>query len=232
MVFSEYPPMSTTTHLVALTSLQVNFTAFLPRIKLHAKIYFRHLNCPQMREDAIAEAIALAWKWYLGLAEKGKDAAQFVSALASYAARAVNSGRRLCGQEKTRDALSTLAQQLHDFKVNPLPNGIRRRGNVFDEALEQNMQTPVPDQVAFRADFPAWRLTRTDRDRRLIDDLLVGERTLDVARKYGLSPARVSQLRREFHADWNRFCAEPAVASKVLAEACFVCCCQHVSRCE
>jgi hypothetical protein len=33
-----------------------------------------------------------------------------------------------------------------------------------------------------------------------------GERTLDVAGRHGLSPARVSQLRREFHDDWARFC--------------------------
>jgi hypothetical protein len=63
----------------------------------------------------------------------------------------------------------------------------------------------VPDQVAFRCDFPVWRRTRNARDRRLIDDLMVGERTHEVAERYGLSPARVSQLRREFHADWERF---------------------------
>jgi hypothetical protein len=33
-----------------------------------------------------------------------------------------------------------------------------------------------------------------------------GERTGDLAKKYSLSPARVSQLRREFFADWCRFC--------------------------
>ena len=34
-------------------------------------------------------------------------------------------------------------------------------------------------------------------------DLLLGERTLDVADKYGLSPGRVSQLRRDFMQDWQ-----------------------------
>jgi hypothetical protein len=38
---------------------------------------------------------------------------------------------------------------------------------------------------------------------------MLGERTLDVAGKYGLSPGRVSQLRREFHDDWEFFCAGP-----------------------
>ena len=65
-------------------------------------------------------------------------------------------------------------------------------------------------QVSFRLDFPAWLLTRTDRDRRVVEDLMLGERTLDVARKFGLSPARISQLRREFKQDWQLFCADPA----------------------
>jgi hypothetical protein len=58
----------------------------------------------------------------------------------------------------------------------------------------------------FRLDFPAWLRTRTDRDRRLIEALISGERTMDVASKHGLSAARVSQLRREFMEDWTRFC--------------------------
>ena len=83
--------------------------------------------------------------------------------------------------------------------------------DALEEILQDNHQTPVPDQVTFRQDFPAWRLTRCERDRRLVDDLMVGERTLDVSAKHGLSPGRISQLRRDFLEDWNRFCGEPAV---------------------
>jgi hypothetical protein len=60
----------------------------------------------------------------------------------------------------------------------------------------------------FRTDFRAWRASRTERDRRILDDLMLGERTLDVAGKHGLSPGRVSQLRREFLLDWRRFCGD------------------------
>jgi hypothetical protein len=66
----------------------------------------------------------------------------------------------------------------------------------------------VDEQVCFRLDFPRWRASRTERDRRLLDDLMLGERTLEVAGKYGLSPGRVSQLRREFLLDWRRFCGD------------------------
>ena len=35
---------------------------------------------------------------------------------------------------------------------------------------------------------------------------MLSARTLDAARKHGLSPGRVSQLRREFKEGWQRFC--------------------------
>jgi hypothetical protein len=69
--------------------------------------------------------------------------------------------------------------------------------------------TPPPDQAAFRIDFPRWRTTRTERDRGILHDLMLGERTGQVSRKYGISASRVSQLRRDFHDDWQRFCGAP-----------------------
>ena len=74
---------------------------------------------------------------------------------------------------------------------------------------ELRATTPIPDQAAFRIDWPAWMQTQTERDRRIIDDLMAGERTFDVSQKYGLSPGRISQLRRRLHDDWEVFCAAP-----------------------
>ena len=136
--------------------------------------------------------------------------------LATYAVRHVRSGRRLCGQEPVQDVLSTRAQARHGFLVASLPPGSCLLGNEFDEALRDNTQSPVPDQVAFRADFPSWLATRSQRDRRVVQDLMVGERTTDVADRHGLSQPRVSQLRREFMEDWRRFTGEgddPAVSA-------------------
>jgi hypothetical protein len=41
---------------------------------------------------------------------------------------------------------------------------------------------------------------------------MIGERTMDVADKYRLTPGRISQLRRELFLGWQAFCDElPAV---------------------
>jgi hypothetical protein len=189
--------------------LHARFLSILPRIVTHGRVYFRHLRRAD-REEAVQETVALSWKWFVRLAGRGKDASRFPSALASYAARAVRSGRRVCGQERGRDALSPLAQRRRGFAVGRLPDVSTLSDNPLSEALADNTQTPPDEQCAFRLDFPAWRGSRAARDRRIIDELMRGERTLDVAGRHGLSPARVSQLRREFHDDWARFCGGPA----------------------
>jgi hypothetical protein len=208
--------MSTSTAVLPLSPdpLHARFLAIVPRIEQHGLASFRHLRCPHLREDAVCEMVALSWLWFVRLAEKGKDASQFASALATFAARAVKSGRRLNGMESIQDVLSPRAHQRLGFVVASLPQGSSRTGNVLDEALHHNTQTAVPEQVSFRCDFPAWRCTRSERDRRLLDDLMLGERTGLVSQKYGLSPSRISQLRRDFHADWERFGTSSAAAGQ------------------
>src|SRR5262245_16376306 len=102
--------------------LHTPFLAILPRIEAHGNVYFRHLKCSHQKAEALAEMRALAWKWFLRLAERGKDPSSFVSAIAVYAARAVHSGRRVCGAEKAKDVLSPVAQRHGGFKVESLPH--------------------------------------------------------------------------------------------------------------
>jgi hypothetical protein len=89
--------------------------------------------------------------------------------------------------------------------VRSLPDFTTLGGNPLEEALADNTVTPVDEQVAFRLDFPAWLQTQSDRKRRIALDLMAGERTLDVADKYALSPGRISQMRTQFRDDWIRF---------------------------
>src|SRR5262249_1498262 len=84
----------------------------------------------------------------------------------------------------------------------------RRLPSVLQEALTDNTQTPVPEQVCFRCDFPAWLLSLTHRHRQLVEEMARGHRTLDLANKFGITPGRVSQFRLRFHADWLRFQGE------------------------
>ena len=207
------------------SALHAHFLAVLPRIELHARISFRHVRCPGRRDDAVQEVIAISWKWFLRIKEQGKDVRTFVMTLADYAVRHVRSGRRLCGQERSREVLSPLAQRRHDFTVRPLPTSTARPHQQFystpqgqrlmdavEERLRDNALTPVPEQVQFRLDWPAWLQTRTERDRRIIDAMSWNHRTQDLAQRFGVSPGRISQLRRDYHDDWLTFTDDPREA--------------------
>ena len=206
------------TLLFTQAQLRTRFLTILPRIKTHARIYFRSEKCEHRKADLVSEVVALTWKWFVRVAEMGKDGTEFASTLATYAARAVWSGRRLCGQLRAKDVLSEVAQRRHGFEVSKLPDYSTLSENPLAEALHDNTQTPPPDAAAFRCDFPAWLKTRTRRDRTIAVELARGERTKALARRFGLSQARVSQMRREFHDDWNRFC-EPVKAEQLAGAA-------------
>jgi hypothetical protein len=205
------------------TELHARFRALMPRIELHGRIYFRHLRCPHRKADAIEEMTALGWKWFLRLAEKGRDPADFVATFVGFLARAVRCGRRVAGMLRAKDVMNPLAQQRHGFTVECFPFSHRAdherlysdpKGqalhDAYEERLRDNSITPVPEQVQFRIDFPAWLATLTGRERRMIRLMARNERTLDLSRQFEVSPARISQLRREFHDDWLRFIADRA----------------------
>jgi len=192
----------------AIAHLQARFLAIKPRIEQHARAYFCYVRCRDTREDRVAETVAIAWKWFVSLAKRGKDATQYPATLASYAARAVRNGRRLCGQLRARDAMSETAQQRHGFCVGKLPDFSTLSENPLIDALHDNTRTPPPDAAAFRIDWRAWRRRRSRRDRRIMDRMMLSERTQDLARQFRISPSRVSQLRREFQDDWMIFCSD------------------------
>jgi hypothetical protein len=141
-------------HPAASDALQQHFLSILPRIERHARVYFRHLRCPGKKEDAVAETVAVAWKWYLRATARGKDVSQFASALAGYAVRHVRCGRKVWGKERLNDVLAPLCQQRRNLVVGKLADVRVQTGNPLHDALADNTRSHVPDQAAFRLDFP------------------------------------------------------------------------------
>jgi len=196
----------------APTSPHADFLAVLPIIELRARFAFRRLHCPQERDEAVAEAIALVWIWFCRLRERGKSPHNFIVTLVSFAVQHVRAGRRFCGIENSQDALSRVAQQRHNFRTEQLETRGSYEAPQWQEALTDNMQSPVPDAVAFRIDFPAWLKTWKNRDRRLIEALAIGERTCDVAKRFGVTPGRIAQKRCQYRKGWECYCGESVTA--------------------
>jgi hypothetical protein len=196
--------------------LQAGFLTILPQIERHARIYFRDVRCTTKKQDLIAETVALCWAWYCRLMQKGKDAANFSSILARYAARAAQCGRRLAGQETVNDVLSFVAQKRHGFKVASLPvstrtsfekvySAVRGQEDIdgWEERLRDNTLTPVPDQASFRLAYPHFVRSLGQRDRRMAHFLSLGNSVMETARRFKLSPGRITQLRQRWCREWH-----------------------------
>jgi hypothetical protein len=203
----EITPMPTPFSSAALAYLQASFLAsVLPRVLSYGRVYFRDIKCPHYQEDAIGEMIGLAWEWHLHLAEKGQDATCFPTTLACYAARTVQSGRRLCDQKRTTNGLSPLAQQGRHFAVGKLPDGTTRWDDPASQTLHDNTTSTPEETLCFQRDLAAWLANLTERDGGIAENRMAGKRTLDGADKFGVTPAGIAQRRREFCQDWRAFC--------------------------
>ena len=203
--------------------LHAAFLALVPTIRKRARIAFAFCKCANQKADRIAETLALAWRSFVRLHERGRNPSAFPVVFAIYVARAVASGRRIAGGETVNDVMSQTAQRKHGFSVNEFsdPNFVpshellndphaQKILDALEERLTDNTLTPVPDQAAFRIDFREWLRTLSTRERTMAHAMMREEGTNDLSRKFGVSPGRISQLRSKLRAEWATFCGDEA----------------------
>jgi hypothetical protein len=186
------------------------FLVMLPVIVRDLRIAFRHLR-GEAKEEAVAEGLANACTVYQRLAKQGRAHLGFPTVLARYAAAQVVDGRQVGSGQNSRDVLSPRAQKQKRFLVDRLDR-FDEEENQWMEAVVEDPHTPVFDQVCFRVDFPEWLARLSRRNRRIAGYLSLGNSTSAVAKRFRISPGRISQLRRQFYDSWQAFCgaADPA----------------------
>jgi hypothetical protein len=191
-----------------------HFLAMYPIIVRCLRVAFRHLRT-EAREEAIAEGLANACASYHRLVKQGRTERAFPTVLARFAAAQVIDGRLVGSGQSTRDVLSRRAQTKKLFQVQRLDR-FDDDTDCWYEAVVEDTHTPVFDQVCFRIDFPAWLDRLSHRNRRIAESLALGNSTQTVARRFRMSPGRISQLRREFYLSWREFTDESSDAMETL----------------
>jgi hypothetical protein len=188
---------------------QAGFLAVLPIVQTHAQIQFRRLPADR-REEAIQETIAAACMSYQIAVAQGKQDVIRPGPLADFAVRHVRTGRHVGGkQDAAKDVMSPVAHQRHGVQVQSYH--AHRSGDGTDgwrQLAIEDRKASIPDLAAFRIDFAQWLKSLTRRDRRIIAAFVSGERTMTVAERFGISEARVSQLRRKYEWEWQVFQGE------------------------
>jgi hypothetical protein len=186
------------------TNWQSTFVAMLPEIQQRLRKAFRNLDA-EAREDAVEEGVIHSLLSFARLHDQGRTDCASASTLAWYATLAVKRGRPACSRMNGKEPLSRYAQFGNGIQVE------QHQGNWMD-LLVEDKRASVPEQVAAKLDVSAWFATLSRRMKQIARDLAYGFTTSEVAQKHGVTPGRISQLRRSLEASWAAFQQEAAPA--------------------
>ena len=166
----------------------------LPEIEQKLHLAFCRLD-PEARADAIEEGIVHSLLAYVRLHEQCRADVATASSLAWYSSRQVKRGRPAAGKMNGNEPLSRYAQLGSGIQIEQLNSS-------WIDAIVEDKRASVADQVAAKMDVGAWFATLTKRMKEIAKDLAFGCSTSEVARKYGLTAGRISQLRRVLEESW------------------------------
>jgi hypothetical protein len=137
---------------MTIETLHETFTRRLPELEAMALARFRGIG-PEARQEAVQNTTALAWMYWLRLAEAGRaDDDGLLTSVWWYAMKQTRTGRTInrgdgMDGKRRRDAYDRQSAPIQHLDFNYF---------VGDS-------TPIPDQVAFRLDLPRFFETLSER---------------------------------------------------------------------
>ncbi|HEX5102404.1 MAG TPA: LuxR C-terminal-related transcriptional regulator [Pirellulaceae bacterium] len=162
--------------------------ATLPVVRARARVVFQgHADV----RDKVNDAISVGWELSL-TAPPGTPP----KSIAYYACLQVKIGRQFRQSERSIDGPNPRRRKKPQREVADVGKVLARPGN-------------NPAAIAtVLMDYTAWLPSLTDREQELLEAFLRGDSTKELARRYRISPARVSQIRRELVEYWQAFTSE------------------------
>ena len=182
------------------------FLQMLPLIRRHAAVSFRHLG-REARAEAVQEVVCNALAAFRRLVELGKSDVAYASPLARYAVAQVRAGRRVGAKLNCKDVGSLHCQHRKGVYVESLDH-FDEEQDCWVEVLVEDKTAGPADIATSRVDFADWMQTLPSRQQRIANALATGESTKGTARKFRVTPGRVSQLRYELMRSWYQFVGE------------------------
>ncbi len=186
-------------------ALHEAFLKMLPSIVRHANIAFRFMPA-EPREEAVQEITAMCWAAFSRLVERDKQHVAAPTALARFAVAQFRDGRRATGRQSSKDVMSPTAQRRKGFGIEPLKQ-FDAADETWQEIVEDKRATPAEIAIT-RIDFASWLKLLPRRSRKIALMLARGESTSEAAKRFGVSAARISQIRLWLRLHWDVFQSE------------------------
>ncbi len=185
--------------------LHDKFMLLMPRLCKIASHFFKEYDADK-RDDAMQSVLVTAFEIMKQLAEKGRLEDAYANPIAKYAIGRYREGRLGGLPSCSADVFGERCRWLGRSSIKHFGLATEIADSFESEATVTDARYPVQRQVQFKMDFMEnWYRQQTPKDQEIIRDLARGETTNDVSRKFGLSAARISQLRRKYSDSWYAF---------------------------
>jgi len=198
-------------------AVNLRFLELMPVITKSARRAFAGYNSDK-QADAVQNLLLWAFENLKRLASKGRFHDVYAGSLARFAISRHHEGRSLGVVTSSGDVMSSYCQNLGRSKVKNYGLAENIADSFASEATATDARYPVARTVQFKMDFiEGWLQEQSERDRSIILDLALGETTGDVARKYTVSDALISQYRKRYRSSWNEYIADKKEAAGKVA---------------
>lgn len=179
------------------------FTEMLPTIQRYADRGFRKCH-RELRDELVAATVADAYVAFARLVERGRETDAHATVLANYSIRRVAGGIKVGTPRNQDDVLSRYSRLRTGARIESLHR--QDCDGKWNELVVEDRRHGCPAETAsLRLDIADWLRQLSGRDRLIAWLLAVGERTCDVAARFGLSSSRVAQLRKKLARSWRDF---------------------------
>jgi hypothetical protein len=185
---------------------QNRFLLLVPSLRRAANFRVRNLSHDR-RQEVVDDIIGVCFAFYARLVARGQEERAYCTALVRFAAARLRQGRQIGCPVSIRDISNRYCREKRGLQLERLDLFDGAEGTWQEVLITDRRATPA-DLAASRIDFGAWLATMSPLRRQLAQFLSIGESTRAAARRFAVSPARVSQLRREFQKSWNAFHGE------------------------
>lgn len=158
---------------------------FMPVVRKRARVVFRfHRD----RLEKIADAVSVGWQLALTAPESAKP-----SDIAYYACLRVKTGRQFRQSSRSIEGPNPRRRKKPQREAADVGRVIAR-----GSANPQSVATVI-------VDYAEWVPTLTPRERGFLEAFLRGDSTKEIAARYKVTAARVSQMRRKLLDYWKAF---------------------------
>jgi hypothetical protein len=147
------------------------------------------------------------------LVELDKVDIAYPTVLARYAVARYKVGRRVGSPLNCHDVLSPYARHKNRIRVGHLWQHACCQGG-WNEILVEDKNAGPAEVASYRIDFAAWFAGLTPRQRTISNLLVAGETATSIAKQYGVTRGRISQIRKQLRESWEEFQRLPCPTSR------------------